>query len=276
MSVQNNNVKIIVNGEVRAFPLTPDCFCAIMGSQSGFMVDPGQFPPGLHVEIYLTRQGAVRAMRNKPETITAKSGQPLGVWGHDACFSPDGKHFLIHHLMDGLSLHSMGNPGPPVYLSPLSLAAWSRHGDKIACSLPGALLIYEVNSGSKNVIPLPATKEGSQRSVTALSWNQQGDKILCSTLADYPDLGSDLFEVIVMDNLGQQLGATTLPNLGPTIWLRDETVLLITYSDMGYGSGQGILWNYRTGQKAPFLPEQEGAYGNVAYNPEKEILAYTT
>ncbi len=259
---------------ILALPLDSVLTCALMGTQSGKLVQVQEFPPGLDVEVILTVQGKARAMRNLPPPAIASTNKLLPGWGLEASLSPAGSHYLLFNFEQGLILYSREPNIPPFFLSSLPTAAWDREGKKIACAAKEQIIIYTLSTRHKQTFPLPSYK-GITTVVTAFSWSPSGDKLLYASLCDYPNQGSDLFQLTLLSQSGHETAGKIVPNLGSILLLNDGLVLFTTYSDIEQTSGTAFLWNTQTDEMIPLLSGKKGGYRNLAYNHNQDILAYT-
>ena len=198
LSCSEEYVLIGTKSGIKTLPLSGHPFAAMTGKSSGYVVNPTDFPPLIKVEIILDRHRKVRAMRNKQESIATPSGLDLHVSGHDVILSPDGEYYLLYHVASGLFLHSITNKYEPVFISKSPLAAWNPDGNKIACFYEDKFLIYDVLQHSRTLLSLSAVENGLVRVLTGLEWSPDGKKLMYTFLEDYPDLGSDVFYIRVI------------------------------------------------------------------------------
>lgn len=201
--------------------------------------------------------------------------RPLPGWGHEAWLSPAGNNYLLYHQAEGLFLYSMDPSLPPVYLAREPGAAWDETGTLVACANPDHILIYDLKKALRTRIPLANAGSNIVEVITGLQWSPQPGRLLCVSLIDYPQQGSDLFQVTVLDTSGQQLKTTIVPNLGWAFWLNEQEILLANFSGMAWERGHIMVWNYNTGKITELLPEKTGSYRAIAYNPRTRTLAYT-
>lgn len=248
--------------------------CALMGKQSGKLVQVQEFPPGLAVEIILTVQGKARAMRNLPQPTIASADKPLPGWGLEASLSPTGRSYLLFNFEQGLILYSREPNIPPLFLASLPTAAWDREGKKIACAAKEQIIIYTLSTRRKQTFPLPSYK-GITTVVTAFSWSPSGDTLLYASLCDYPNQGSDLFQLALLSQSGHKIAGKIVPNLGSILLLNDRLVFFTTSGDIEQTLGTAFLWDTQTDEMIPLLSEKKGGYRNLAYNYDQDVLAYT-
>lgn len=276
-SINNNCVTIISDTGMLRIPLASQPTAGLIGRRYGRLIRPEDFPPGLRVELFVTPQGTVRAIRNKPETFILPEGRLLPGWGHNASLSPDGEHYLINNLAFGLSLHTLSAHQPPLVLSPFycPCTAWHHDGDQVAFAPGDDLIIYDLVTGEFSATPLRNAGDEFAFIVTGLAWNQDNDKLLYTFLEDCPDLGSDLFSLAVLDEHRQRYAVTTVPSLGTATWLKNDLVFYTTFNNIEQDTGEGFIWDYRTALTSSLLPEIKGGYHNVSYNRAKDLLAYT-
>jgi len=275
LGIQDNNIHIGTNIGELLLPLEPHAFIALMGNQYGQLVFPEDFPLGQNVELFITRQGTVRAMRNKLSNFVLPEGEILPGWGHSASLSPDGKHYLIYNLQSGLSLYSLSPGSSPLFLSYYNIAAWNKSGNKVVYSGGEDLFIFDIDRNKTLRLPLEKAAAQFALIITGLDLNYCEDKLLFTSLQDDPDLGSDVFQITVLDINGEQLAVKIVPNLAAVAWLKNDLILYVTYDNIEQDIGQALLWDFRTGETSVFLPEKKGGYHNLCVSSEKEKLAYT-
>ena len=174
--IENNKIAVITSTGKLLIPLEPETFTAIMGHQYGRLVLPEDFPAGLNVELFITPQGTVRAMRNKLNIFFLPEGRILPGWGHSASLSPDGKHYFIYNLASGLFLYSLSSDKPPLFLSNSAFAVWNKDGSKIVYPSGEHLIIYDIDKKKKLYIPLKKSMEESELIITDRDWNYSEDK----------------------------------------------------------------------------------------------------
>lgn len=281
---ENNSISVVCGSAALQFTRAPQFIAAIMGNRYGRLVEPEDFPDGLQVELYITEQGTVRAMRNLPAKFTLPEGHVLPDWGHSASLSPSEEYYLIYNqLYDGQSCLFLQSPTmsePPLILSDSPVAAWTKSGSKVASPRGNTLLVFDTLTKEKSEIPLGAAAHASNLHdsvliITDLAWNDNEDRLFYTSLQDEPDLGSDLFLLTICDSRGEKLAVKTVPCLGTAAWLPNDLILYTAFDSFELNTGKVLLWDYRLGQTSVLLPEKEGGYHNICLNKEGEKLAYT-
>ncbi|MFZ5754748.1 MAG: hypothetical protein ACOY3J_10940, partial [Bacillota bacterium] len=188
-----------------------DPLIAIMGIYSGTIGRLDDLPQGITIEVFINKEGKVRALRNQQDSIKQASGIPLKAWGHGASLSPDGHKFVIYHYKDGLSLHDLKDSAIFLNLSPFSLCAWNKDGQKLAYAAENGLSILELETKKIIDIPLGVENADLTKIITGIQWSPQEDRLLVISLDDVPDAGSDLFTLTILDIQGNILIQKLIP-----------------------------------------------------------------
>lgn len=273
LSIGENLIQIETSSGKHAYRLAGDVLAALMGKHTGRLLSPEEFPPGICAELFITKDGCVRAFRNKQEALPPPDGTPLAGWGHEASLSPDETCYTIYNLHTGLYLYSPPNE-EPLFLSAYPVLDWNGNNELAFC-LSGHISVYDTRHKKQKVLNLPPPQEGIRRVIKEIKWNISGDKFYYASLEDYPDIGSDVFRLTVLDAAGNMLGSTFIPNLGCALWLENDLILYITYENMEAHAGRMMLWNYKTGKTVFFQAGGGISYQNAAYNQKLGVLAYT-
>ena len=275
LSCHEEHVLIGTKNGIRTLALSSHPFTAISGRSSGYIVRPADFPLLIKVELIMDRHGKIRAMRNKQEIITTPPGQELHVSGHNAILSTDGEHYLLYHSASGLFLHSITNEYSPIFLSKSPLAAWNRESDKVACFFKEKILIYDVLKRSRTLLDLPSVDNGLVRVLTGLEWSPTGEKLMYTSLEDYPDMGSEVFFIRIIDQNGKTLRSKVVTNILKAFWQKEQ-IMFVCASDLSPGFFSVSVWDTQQDKLSILLPLKKGAYLNTTYNPVTDCLAYTT
>lgn len=274
LGFKQNLIQIKINDKLSEYPFSSEAIFALMGLHSGKLISLPQFPREIPVQIILDPTGTIRAMRNELEQHTFIPGTVLEGWGHLATLSPNEKYYTLYNLWEGLFLHNLEGKKPPVFLSTQPLCTWNSQGTELAYADQHCLGIFNPQSNIKKIYPFPQNNLGTVRVVTSIAWSPQNDKLCYAFLEDFPQQGSDFFQIIIQDKNGKKLAAKTIENLGPLCWLTEE-VILIVVNPSEQETGQIILWNYQT-DKATFLVEElTGLCNNLCFNQQSSSLAYT-
>lgn len=272
----DGNILVEIENELLALTLHEDVLIALMGNNSGRLIAPQDLPPGIKVEIFISGDKSVRAIRNSTEPLAnvKQSDIILPLWGIDAIFGQDEDSYLLYRR-DGLFLCSISDAMPPLFLSESPLSDWSSR-NIIASTNQEGLSLYDCNTNKQQDISLPMPEEGYVQVIIDLAWNSSGNKLLYSSLQDLPNICSDLFLLSVINTKGDVLNSQIVPNLDKAIWLGDNQVLYITGNDDNLNEEyQGILWDLSTNEKRILLASSDGGYRNITYNSKKGLLAYT-
>lgn len=262
---------------------------AIMGTHSGYILPISKFPHNVKADFFITAENKVRAIRNHYEPFKEVPGSPLQGYGHNALLSPNNNYYLLFNYHTGLFLHSIENKVAPLYLSSSPTATWSHTGKEIAYISDNKLVVYHLDLKDKTQHIL-SMNEGSNTdkstdidipqeihtTYTNLAWSQEGKYLLCTALQDYPNVGSNVFQNIVVNKEGQTIAKKTFSNQSKALWLSEDSILFIILSDPEGSSSKGIVWNIKTDSSTELLPSNKKGYQNAVINKENKLLAYTT
>lgn len=271
-----NSAEIIIKEGLKEYSYAPsdNVITALMGTCSGYLLPLTDFPLNIEVELFINEQNKVRAMRNKQIYISANEGTALNGWGHYASISPNELYYTLYNWETGLHLYKNVRNSSPVFLSPLSVSSWNCKSE-IAVSRPDDILILDPQRGKRSILALPKLNDGCGRVITSINWDNNGEKLFYTSLEDYPDTESAIFNLTILDRAGRTLGSTIIANLDSAVWLTDNIVLFAIYDDLEIRSGKILLWDYETGEISEFLSSENGYYSNLTYNSELKYLAYT-
>ncbi|MDD2432311.1 MAG: WD40 repeat domain-containing protein [Clostridia bacterium] len=256
------------------YTFSSNALFALMGLYSGKLVPLPQFPKEIPVQIILDRTGTIRAMRNQLEQLNFVPGIKLKNWGHLATLSPQEEHYTLFDLWQGLFLCDLKKEKKPVFLSTQPSCAWNNKGTKIAYADEHYLGVYDIPKNIKKTYPFPPNNLGMIRVVFSIAWSPQDDKLLYAFLEDYPQQGSNLFQITIIDKQGKELGTKLLQHLGPLCWLSDEEILLVA-NPSSQKTGEIIIWNYQTNKSTILFDNLTGACNNLCFNQSSSSLAYT-
>jgi WD40 repeat protein len=156
----------------------------------------------------------------------------------------------------------------------VSASAWNPSGSKIACYYDDKLLIYDVLQRSRTLLSLPAAEDGLVRVLTSLEWSPDEKKLMYTVLEDYPDLGSEVFFIRIIDLKGNTLKYKAVINMIKATWQK-ERVMIVCASDITQDFINVTLWDTTKENSMNFLPLIKGAYRNTAYHSKTDRLAYT-
>lgn len=275
--LEANSYRIkIING-TKEFLYTPhtNIFAALMGTRSGHMLNLADFPLNIEVELYIDKENKVRAMRNKQIDVPADEGILLHGWGHNASLSPDELYYCVYNWETGLQLYQNSSDPKPIYLSSLPVSSWN-YKNELAVVRNDDILIFDPLGNKRTILPLPELKsEDLSRIITNISWDYHGEKLFYTSLEDYADTESNVFDLTVVNKKGQILNSAVIANLGPAIWLADNQIIYITYDNLDEANGKIMLWDYETGKTSEFLSTKNTSFSNLAYSPKLGCLAYT-
>lgn len=269
--------RIMIGHETKESIYTPNdnIFTALMGSCSGHMLALADFPTNIEVELYIDKENTVRAMRNKQIDVPACQGVLLQGWGQNVSLSPDELYYCVYSWDTGLQLYKSSGDSTPINLSSLPVSSWNCKSELAAASKDN-ILIFDPSSNKRTILPLAKLKsEDFCRTITNISWNYSGDKLFYTSIEDYADTESNIFDLTILNKEGQILNSAIIANLGPAIWLSDNLILYITYDNLDEANGKMMLWNYETGEISEFLRAENASFADLTYNPKLGYLAYT-
>lgn len=301
LGYENNLLHLSLEDSFLAFPVSAQATIALAGERTGRLITLEQFPRLTPVQIIVDPTGTVRAMRNVPENGLPISGTPLQENGHLATLSPAENYFTLYHYLDGLFLYKLDDPtAAPLFLSNEPLCAWNHAGNRLAYTSPEHidLLTCELGLCQKQSIPLypvcseeqPESGKGTAREAvhktagespretvrvcTELTWSPNAEHLLVSFLEDYPDVGSNFFQLAVFTPTGQRLAAMSVENLGACCWLTDASVLLMV-NPTEKEAGQILLWHWPSGETKTLPLKYDGICSNLCSHPQTKTIAYT-
>lgn len=289
--VEANNIYVQTSQDQKKLELLSDPTVAIMGTHSGYLLPLNKFPYNIKTDFFITSENKVRAIRNHFEPFKEVPGSHLEGFGHNAQLSPNERYYLLFNNQTGLFLYSIDNSFTPTNLSSSSsIAAWDSTAEKVAYISQNTLGIYNINKKEKTQHTLYINNKSISDSVkdtnitfdeiqtifTNLSWNPQGKYLLCTALQDNPNIGSNVFQNIIVNDEGQIVAKKTFNNQSKALWLSADSILFIILSDPEGTCSKGVLWNIKTNTSTDFLPLNKNGYHNVVYNRNNKTLAYTT
>jgi hypothetical protein len=274
LGYKQNLIYLKTQNKLLKYPFSSDALFALMGLHSGRLVSLPQFPQEIPVQIILDHNGTIRAMRNQLEPPNFIHGTALENWGHLATLSPHEKHYTFFNLWQGLFLCNLEKEKKPIFLSTQPSCTWNNKGTKLAYADEHYLGIYDTQKNIKKIYPFPSTNPGTVRVVFSIAWNPQDDKLLYTFLEDYPQQGSDIFQITVIDNKGRELATKILQHLGPLCWLSDKEILLVLNPNQ-QTTGKFIIWNYQTNKTTILFDNLTGVCNNLCFDHSSSSLAYT-
>jgi len=265
-------IQIKYQERIITYSYEPDALFALMGLYSGTLLDLAEFPCEIPVQIILTKSGTIRAMRNIIEHHPPTQGEFLSNFGHYATLNPNEEYYTIYDYLKGLSLYNLKDPQAPVSLSSLPLCAWNNEGTKLAYADNYFLGIYAPQEKNNKRYFFPNNNLGTVRIVTSLAFNPQDDRLFYSFLEDYPQQGSNVFQLNVLDMKGNTLATKVVENLGPACWL-SQNIIVFVLNPSESELGKIVLWNYRF-NKTRLLLNFQGYCQNLCVNYQTNTLAY--
>ena len=154
-------------------------------------------------------------MSNLPQNFNYKPGTELPQRGFTASLSPRETAYTVFGEK-GLHLYYF-NSKEDLYLSEKQPSAWDNLGTKIAFTTSQGIGIYHLDKKEHITYLFPEKNPQLIRVVFHLAWSPNNEQLLVSFLEDYPQKGSDLFQIIVLGN--KKTTKLIVPNLGPVNWL---------------------------------------------------------
>jgi WD40 repeat protein len=270
---ENNQLYLTSQDKGLTMIMESDPVIAIMGTQTGTLIELDELPQGTNIEVFINKEGKVRALRNQREAVKEATGVPLEAWGHEASLSPDGRKFTIYHYLDGLSLHDLKDPAFTLNISPFSLCAWNKNGSKLAYAAENGLSILELDTKKITNVPLGLENAEITKVITSIQWSPQEDWLLVISLDDVPDAGSDIFTLTVLDLQGNIVIQKFIPCLGPVFWLSQDEILMVTFSDISMKTADIKSWNINNDTFRSLFTSVN--LTNISYNPLQKVLAFS-
>lgn len=271
-------IQVKINDQLISYPYSPEIIVALMGIHSGRLVSLEQFPPETPIQVFLDKTGTIRAMRNKLEYYPIAGGTLMDHWGHQATLSPNEKYYTTFNFWEGLFVHSLTNKESSFFLSTQPLCSWNKSGTNIAYAGEHFLGIFDTNKKKNKYYQFPRKNPDINpdivRVVTCIDWNPQNETLLYAFLEDYSDLGSNLFQVSVLDKNGKEMTNRVFENLVSACWFSEDVILLVT-NPGEQKTGTILFWNYKTNKTWLLVNNLAGFCNNFCYNSDKKILAYT-
>lgn len=289
LGYQNELIQLTIEDKLLSFPVSPQATIALVGKHCGRILPLEDFPNYIPVEIVIDNTGTIKSMRSKPEENPVVPGTSLNESGYNATLSPSEQYYTLYHSLDGLFLYEMFNPAQeaPLFLSAEPLCAWNKDGTKLAFTSPEHIEILPMKArqtrlNKKQSIPLypPVATSSDQhimetmRVVTSLQWSPDDQHLLASYLEDYPNQGSECFQIVVFRPNGHEAGKITVENLGGCCWLSEKTILLIINAEET-SPGNGFIWNWENGETKELALQHQGICSNLCYDPASMTVAYT-
>lgn len=268
-----DNKICLQNKTIDEYVLDENILVAIMGNQTGRLISLAFLPLNIQVELILSKNNKVRAIRNQILEDIPVKGTPLLLWGHELSFSPDEKNLMLFHFEKGLYLHSLNDNGYSKYLSQLPIAAWNKDGTKISYLSSEKIVIEDLISGQKRNVAL--TNKDYPFTITSLIFSHESDYLLSSSLPDSPDIDSDLFLLSIIDEQGQKIREHLVPNLGQTFFLDNHTILYTTYQDQELSEGKILMWNFYTNEVTSLFPSSFKNLHDLTWNTQTKTLAFS-
>ena len=270
-----NRIQIKIHDQLSEYPFSSEALFALRGLYSGKLISLPQFPRGIPVQIILDHTGTIRAMSNEQEPCKFISGTALKSWGHLATLSPTEKYYTLFNLWEGLFLHNLEEKMAPVFLTTHPLCSWNNAGTKLAYADQHYLGVLDLPQNIKKIYPFPSNDLGTVRVVTAIAWSPQDEQLCYAFLEDYPQQGSDIFQITILNKNGKELATKTIENLGPICWLTEELILIVV-NPSEQETGKFMIWNYKTNKSTTIFNQLEGFCNNLSFNHKSQSLAYTT
>ena len=274
LGYKHNLIYLKIQDKLLNNPFSSDALFALMGLHSGRIVSLSQFPQEIPVQIILNHTGTIRAMRNQLEPLDFIPGTALENWGHLATLSPQEKYYTLFDLWQGLFLYSLTEEKKPIFLSTQPSCTWNNKGTKLAYADHHYLGVYDPLKNIKKIYPFPQNNLGTVKVIFSIAWSPLDDKLLYAFLEDYPQQGSDFFQIKIIDNKGKELATKFLQHLGPLCWLSDKEILLVLNPN-SQETGNFIIWNYQTNKTTILFDNLAGICNNLCFNHSSSSLAYT-
>ena len=262
------NYIYLKNEEINKYPYNEKTLLALKGPQKGRLLTLEDFPVKIPVLISL-KAGQVQMMSNLPQNFNYKPGTELPQRGFTASLSPRETAYTVFGEK-GLHLYYF-NSKEDLYLSEKQPSAWDNLGTKIAFTTSQGIGIYHLDKKEHITYLFPEKNPQLIRVVFHLAWSPNNEQLLVSFLEDYPQKGSDLFQIIVLGN--KKTAKLIVPNLGPVNWLSEKEIIMVSNPDLET-NGKIIIWNHHTGDKKTIL-ELEQTCTNLVYNPQLDLWAFT-
>jgi hypothetical protein len=108
-----------------------------------------------------------------------------------------------------------------------------------------------------------------------ISKNPAEDQLLCLSLEDAQNLGSELFHIMVFDASGHILFQTWDAAVSAAYWLNPYEILYFSHDSMEMTTGKGIIWNLKTHRKTCLLPELKNGYQTTHWDANTRRLLFT-
>lgn len=276
LAISNKEVTLRTSRGVMSFTFDTNLLAACTGARTGFIAAPVDFPLFFNVEIFLTPDGKVRAMRNIIENIDVTKGLPLDKWGHDLYLSPDDNHYMLFNYGDGLLLCDITNKENQLHLSDYPIAAWSNDGKKLAyIDNYNNILLYDINTHEKRIISYTKPTPNTISYINHLKWSPDDKNILCTFVQDHPNQGSELFYVKVFSKEGTIKFMSVVPYLASIFWYSNSQIVFCQYDNLNCDKGTIELWNLTNNDTRTLLSIDKNLCRNLALNTDKKTLAYT-
>lgn len=275
LGTQQNLIRMKLDDKTIDYPYTSQAIFALMGLHSGKLINLSQFPREIPVQIIIDQNGKIRAMRNELENNPKTPGLKLDKWGHLATLSPNQQYYTLYHFWNGLTLHSIDDKKTSSEsLATLPLCSWNNDGTKLAYTEQNYIGTFDIQNRIKKLYPFPQNNLGMVRVVTSIAWSPQSDKLLYSYLEDFPQQGSDFFQLSILDCQGKELATKVINNLGPICWLSQDTIAIVI-NPSEEETGKILFWNYQTNKDTLFLTGFTGLCNNFCLNHQTNTLALT-
>jgi hypothetical protein len=108
-----------------------------------------------------------------------------------------------------------------------------------------------------------------------ISKNPVKDQLLCLSLEDAQNLGSELFHIMVFDASGHILFQTWDVAVSAAYWLNPYEILYFSHDSMEMNTGKGIIWNLNTHRKICLFPELKNGYQATYWDAATHRLLFT-
>ena len=268
LGYQGNYIYLKNAEGINKYPYNEKTLLALKGPQKGRLLSLDDFPQKIPVLI-IFKAGQIQMMSNLPQNLKYKPGTKLPVQGFTASLNPRETAYTVFGEK-GLHLYYF-NSKEGLYLSEKQPSAWDNLGTKIAFTTSQGIGIYHLDKKEKTTHLFPEKKPELIRVVFHLEWSPNNEQLLVSFLEDYPQKGSELFQIKVLSN--KKTKEIIIPNLGPVNWLSENEIIIVSNPGLET-NGKIIIWNHHTGEKK-IISELEQTCTNLVYNPQLDLWAFT-